>query len=83
MLEREPFSSDAEALFQALGAGQVVGYVRIVLEVALMSGLADFEDAVQIACAIAQGLDAIVTRDRNFSNATMPVLSVNQLLKQL
>ncbi|RUR73784.1 PIN domain-containing protein [Chlorogloeopsis fritschii PCC 9212] len=122
LLEREPFFSDAEALFQALGAGQVVGYFtattltdifyiakrqtqsierarqiisiilavmeicpvdRIVLEVALMSGLADFEDAVQIACAIAQGLDAIVTRDRNFSNATMPVLSVNQLLKQL
>jgi predicted nucleic acid-binding protein len=114
--------SDAEALFQAIGAGQVVGYVtattltdifyiakrqtqslerarqtisiilavmevcpvdRTVLEVALTSGLADFEDAIQIACAIAQGLDAIVTRDRDFSSATMPVLSVNQLLKQL
>jgi predicted nucleic acid-binding protein len=122
LLEREPFLSDAEALFQAIGAGQVVGYVtattltdifyiakrqtqslerarqtisiilavmevcpvdRTVLEVALTSGLADFEDAVQIACAIAQGLDAIVTRDRDFSSATMPVLSVNQLLKQL
>jgi hypothetical protein len=35
---------------------------RAVLEVALTSRLRDFEDAVQVACAIAQSLDAIVTR---------------------
>ncbi len=57
---------------------------RAVLEVALTSGLRDFEDAVQVACAIAQSLDAIVTRDtQDFSNATVPVLSASQLLEQL
>jgi len=35
-------------------------------------------------CVIAQSLDAIVTRDtQDFSIATVPVLSVNQLLEQL
>ena len=123
LLERDPFFQDAEALFGAIGSGQVVGYVtattltdifyiarrqtqsverarqivsitlavmeicpidRTVLEVALTSGLMDFEDAVQIASAIAVGLEAIVTRDaEGFSNAAIPVLSVIQLLEQL
>ncbi|MBE9128365.1 MULTISPECIES: putative toxin-antitoxin system toxin component, PIN family [unclassified Coleofasciculus] len=57
---------------------------RAVLEVALTSGIRDFEDAVQVACAMAQNLDAIITRDtEDFSNATVPVLSVSQLLEQL
>ena len=35
-------------------------------------------------CVIAQSLDAIVTHDtQDFSNATVPVLSVSQLLEQL
>ncbi|MGB7442495.1 MAG: PIN domain-containing protein [Coleofasciculaceae cyanobacterium] len=123
LLEREPFLQDADALFQAIGSEQVIGYVtattltdifyiarrqtqsverarqvvsttlavmeicpvnRAVLEVALTSGLKDFEDAVQISCAIAQSLEAIVTRNtQDFSNATVPVLSVSQLLEQL
>ena len=42
------------------------------------------EDAVQIACAIAQSLDAIVTRDtQGFLSSTVPVLSIHQLLQQL
>ncbi len=123
LLNREPFLQDAEALFNTIDSGQVVGYVtattltdifyiarrqtrsielarvavsntlavmvicsvnRAVLEVALASGLADFEDAVQISCAVSQGLDAIVTRDfLGFSSAAIPVLSVRQLLEQL
>jgi hypothetical protein len=35
---------------------------RAVLESAFNSGLTDFEDAVPISSAVAQGLDAIVTR---------------------
>ncbi len=43
-----------------------------------------FEDAVQIACAITQGLEAIWTRDRQgFASSIIPVLSVRQLLEQL
>jgi hypothetical protein len=57
---------------------------QAILETALKSGVVDFEDAVQIACAEAQQLDAIVTRNpQDFRAATIPVLSVNQVIKQL
>lgn len=57
---------------------------RAILEAAFASGLADFEDAVQIFCASSQGLDAIVTRDlQGFVGSSVPVLSVRQLLEQL
>lgn len=123
LLQREPFFTDAEMLFQAIDAGQVVGYVtattltdifyiarkhtrsveqarqavletltamaicpidRTVLEAAFNSGLSDFEDAVQIFSAVAQELDAIVTRDdRGFLSSPVSVLSVGDLLQQL
>ncbi|WP_414518715.1 PIN domain-containing protein [Nostoc sp. PCC 9305] len=57
---------------------------RAILEAAFASGLADFEDAVQIYCAVAQSLDAIVTRySQGFSNSAIPVFSVRQVLEQL
>ena len=56
---------------------------RSVLEFALASTTSDFEDAVQIACASVQGLDAIVTRDADFSTVLVPVLSVSQVLQEL
>jgi predicted nucleic acid-binding protein len=57
---------------------------RSVLETAFRSELADFEDAVQIACAIAFGLDAIVTRNpRDFQTNLIPILSVAEVLEQL
>lgn len=57
---------------------------RPILESALASGIADFEDAVQIACAMTQGLEAILTRDtQGFASSPIPVLSVRQLLEQL
>ena len=123
LLQREPFSQDAELLFKAIDDGQVVGYVtattltdifyiarkhtrsveqarqavsetltamvicpvnRTVLESAFSSGLADFEDAVQIFCAVTQGLDGILTRDtQGFLSSPLPVLSIQELLLQL
>jgi predicted nucleic acid-binding protein len=123
LLQREPFSQDAELLFQAIGAGQIIGYVtattltdifyisrkhtrsveqarqavseiltamvicpidRAVLESAFNSGLVDFENAVQIFGAVAQGLDAILTRDsKGFLSSPIPVLSIQEMLKQL
>jgi predicted nucleic acid-binding protein len=123
LLQREPFFQDADLLFQAIDAGQVIGYVtattltdifyisrkhtrsvdqarqavsemltamvicpidRAVLELAFNSGLVDFEDAVQIFGAVAQGLDVILTRDnRGFLSSPIPVLSVQDLLQQL
>jgi predicted nucleic acid-binding protein len=123
LLQREPFSQDAELLFQAIDSGQVVGYVtattltdifyisrkhtlsieqarqavsetltvmvicpvnRAVLESAFKSGLADFEDAVQIFCAVEQGLDAILTRDaKGFLSSSIPVVSIQELWQRL
>ncbi len=123
LLQREPFFQGAELLFQAIDAGQVIGYVtattltdifyisrkhtrsveqarqavsetltamvicpvdRAVLESAFNSGLVDFEDAVQIFGAVAQGLDAILTRDnKGFLSSPIPVLSVQELSQQL
>jgi len=55
-----------------------------VLETALKSGLADFEDAVQIACAETQNLEAIITRNpQDFETAHIPVLSAKQIVEQL
>ena len=57
---------------------------REILETALQSGLADFEDAVQIACAEAQNLEAIITRNlQDFQTANIPVMSANQLIEKL
>ena len=122
LLEREPFLQDAEALFEAIGSGEVVGYVtattltdifyiarrqtqdvqrarqavssilavmeicsvdRAVLEVALTLAMTDFEDAVQAGCALAQGLDAIVTRDGDFASTLILISSVSEILQQL
>ena len=43
----------------------------------------DFEDNVQVACAKAYHLDAIVTRDKKFPGSTIQVLSPTELLKRL
>jgi predicted nucleic acid-binding protein len=57
---------------------------RTVLESAFASGLTDFEDAVQIYSAIAQDLDAIITRDTTgFLSSSIPVLSIRQLLEKV
>lgn len=57
---------------------------RAILESALNSGFDDFEDAVQIFSAVAQNLDAIVTRDnRGFVSSPISVLSIQELLQQI
>ena len=55
-----------------------------ILERAYQLNSGDFEDDVQIACAVAEGLDAIVTRDpRGFVDSPVPVLSPDELLRRL
>ncbi len=73
-----------QAVLETLIVMVVCPVNRAILESALASSIADFEDAVQIACAVSQGLEAILTRDtQDFANSTIPVLSVRQLLEQL
>lgn len=44
----------------------------------------DFEDKLQIACAVLAGLDAIVTRDKSgFKAANIPIWEPAELLAQL
>ncbi len=53
---------------------------RKVLEQAIALKFPDFEDAIQVACAMAQDLDAIVTRDINgFKDSPISVLSPEEL----
>ncbi|MEH1999566.1 type II toxin-antitoxin system VapC family toxin [Nostoc sp.] len=73
-----------QAVSETLTAMVICAVNRAILESAFGSGLADFEDAVQIASAIAQGLDAILTRDtQGFLSSSVPVLSIHQLLQRL
>ena len=73
-----------QAVLETLTAMLICPIDRSVLESAFNSGLADFEDAVQIFSAVAQGLDAILTRDtQGFLSSPIPVLSIQDLLQQL
>ena len=54
------------------------------LEAAIMLEGNDFEDNLQIACAMSLQLDFIVTRDSSgFTGSPMPVLTPHQLLSRL
>jgi len=52
-------------------------------ELALASPNSDFEDAIQIACVLSQGLDAIVARDPKFSHPSVAVFSVKEILQKI
>ena len=73
-----------EAVSRTLILMQICPVDRRILEAAFASNLHDFEDAVQLARAIAKSLDAIITRDpQGFAGATIPILSVLELLEPL
>ena len=70
-----------EELLKTLGACPID---RKVLADAQRLPFSDYEDAVQHACAEADGLDAIVTRNlEDYKNAVLPVFSPDRLLKHL
>jgi predicted nucleic acid-binding protein len=73
-----------QAVSEILTAMDICPVDRSVLESALNSNLVDFEDAVQAFSGVAQGLDAIVTRDvQGFMNSPLSTLSVQELLTQI
>jgi predicted nucleic acid-binding protein len=64
-----------DAITQVLSDLNICAVDLEVLEQALALNFEDFEDAVQYACAIVYGVDAIVTRDASgFTNAEIPVV---------
>lgn len=54
-----------------------------VIELALASDFNDFEDAIQYYCAIENGAQFILTRNKkDFKDSAIPVLSAKEYLKQ-
>jgi predicted nucleic acid-binding protein len=72
-----------QAVSDILDGMRVCTFDRSILEAAISSNLPDFEDAVQLACAVFENLDAIITRDtQGFAGATLP-MSAGELLQLL
>ena len=73
-----------QAVEESLLAFQICRIDDGVLFTAYSSALTDFEDAVQIASAQVEQMDAIVTRNLgDYTTSTMPVYSPTDFLKQL
>jgi predicted nucleic acid-binding protein len=54
------------------------------LKSALTSPITDYEDAVQHECAVAENLDAIVTRNtKDFKNSTVKIYTPDEFLQVL
>ena len=67
-----------------LAAFDICPVDRMTIEQATALPGDDFEDNVQLACAIIAGLDAVVTRnDRDFSASPIPILTPAALLATL
>lgn len=73
-----------DAITRLLALMEIAAVDREVLEQAIALGFSDFEDAVQVACAMRIGLDAIVTRDVDgFTNSPISVSSPENLINRL
>jgi predicted nucleic acid-binding protein len=72
------------AVTRLLALMEVCAVDRGVLEQAIALNFPDFEDAVQVACAIGLRLDAIVTRDSSgFADSPISVFSPENLRSRL
>jgi predicted nucleic acid-binding protein len=72
------------AVIRLLALMEICTVDRRVLEQAIELNLTDFEDAVQVACAITQSLDAIISRDvAGFINSPIVALSPKEAKNHL
>ncbi|NEN89932.1 MAG: putative toxin-antitoxin system toxin component, PIN family [Okeania sp. SIO3H1] len=72
-----------ETVAMTLELMEICDVNRNILETAFATNLRDFEDAVQLACAYAENVDAIITPNPDdFAGASLPILSVQQLFEQ-
>ncbi|MEM9152393.1 MAG: PIN domain-containing protein [Cyanobacteria bacterium P01_F01_bin.3] len=73
-----------DAINGLLALMDVCAVNRSVLEQSLALGLPDFEDSVQVACAMSTGLNVIVTRDvKGFIGSPIPALTPDELKNRL
>ena len=78
------FDKAEQAVDLCLQTFEICPVHRAILKQAQALAGRDFEDNVQIACAITTGLDAIVTRNpKGFKHSSVPVLSPQELLNNL
>ena len=57
---------------------------EVIIDLALKSGLNDFEDAVQYYAAISANIDVIITRNiKDYKQSIIPVYTAEQFLKTL
>jgi predicted nucleic acid-binding protein len=63
---------------------QVIPVDREIIDQAINARLADFEDAVQSACAVRAGAVCIVTRDeRHFARSSVPAIATDAFLAKV
>ena len=73
-----------DAVRIALQTFEIVAVSRSTLDSARLLAGNDFEDNLQLACAIESRMNALVTRDpAGFPGATIPVLTPAELLARL
>jgi predicted nucleic acid-binding protein len=73
-----------QVVAELLAVVRVAPVDAAILQAAINSGLADFEDAVQVASALALGLDAIVTRNlADYAGAPLPAYTPADFLRRL
>ncbi|KOP26253.1 hypothetical protein AMR41_11435, partial [Hapalosiphon sp. MRB220] len=77
------FGEDTISKIEAMLEGYILPISQNLIQKALTYPLPDFESAVEMVCATAMNLDAIITQNQhNFAEATLPIWSVDELLKQ-
>jgi predicted nucleic acid-binding protein len=73
-----------QAISRILTSMQICRVDRDILEQAFAMNINDFEDAVQLACAIAENLQGIVTRNtEDFAAANLPILTAGEVVELL
>jgi predicted nucleic acid-binding protein len=77
-------SAVREAVQTLLAIVDVAGVLKSDINAAFISGMKDFEDAVQASCAVRSKADYIVTRNvRDFEKTVIPAILPEDLLKLL
>ena len=73
-----------EAIARILQGFNLCPVSHSTIELALQQALQDFEDGVQVACALESNLDAVITRDRrDFTHSSVPAWSIATLRAQI
>ncbi len=73
-----------QAIADLLTMAKICTVGKAILQMALTSPVTDYEDAVQHECALAENLDAIVTRNtKDYKDASIKVYSPSEFLQFL